>query len=194
MMTGLIIVDESGDLGSSGSRFFTICSIIAPSQRVLLPAVRALPKSYLEKKFYNSTDAEIVSVLDSLSDIPINVSFVTTEKNCPSDNVYVYGKDLYIRALRDLLDQSLERLKGQDVHIIVDGSRFVTQADLRKMCEELCFGHGKNLKKCYKGISQNEPCLRIVDYVAGAVRYGYEQNDDRYRSIIKDKISIARRY
>ena len=52
-MTGLIVIDESGDLGSAGSTYFTICSIVSPSSRVLLPAARLLPKGNLEKKFYN---------------------------------------------------------------------------------------------------------------------------------------------
>ena len=77
---------------------------------------------------------------------------------------------------------------------MVDGGRYIQQNELRTMCEQLCQSNGKNLKKCFKGISQNEPCLRLADYVAGAIRYSYEQEADDYKSIIAEKASIARRY
>ena len=80
------------------------------------------------------------------------------------------------------------------MNVIIDGNRYIRQDELREMCEGLCDKHGKNLKRCYKEISQNEPCLRLVDYVAGSVRYSFEQGDDRYIKIIDEKISVARRY
>jgi hypothetical protein len=193
-MTGLIVIDESGDLGSAGSTYFTICSIVSPSSRVLLPAARLLPKGNLEKKFYTSSEQEIIPILNLLSTLPIDITFVSTEKNHPADGVFIYGNELYHRSLRDLLDQSLKQMASKDVHIIVDGNRYIKQIELRSMCEELCRKYGKNLKKCYKGISQNEPCLRIVDYVAGSIRFSFEQDNDKYRSIIENKVSVARRY
>jgi hypothetical protein len=193
-MTGLIVVDESGDTGKKGSANFTICSIISPSSRVLIPASRNLPKANVEKKFYNTADSEIIGVLNSLSNLPIEIAFVSTEKNHPSDGVYIYNNDLYRRSLKDLLDMSLQRLQCKDVNIIVDGSRYITQKELRDMCEELCLTHGKNLKKCYKGISQNEPCIRIVDFVAGSIQSNFEHRNNQYKPIIEGKVSVARRY
>ncbi len=54
--------------------------------------------------------------------------------------------------------------------------------------------HGKNLKKCYKGISQNEPCIRIVDFVAGSIQSNFEHGNNQYKPIIETKVSVARRY
>ncbi len=193
-MTGLMAIDESGDLGSSGSRFFVIASVISPSSRELLSASRLLPKASKEKKFYNSSESEIGSILASVAGTAAKISYVVTEKNNPLDNNFVYGVDLYRRSLRDLVDVSLDQIVGKDINIMVDGSRYIQQSELRRMCEELCMEHGKNLKKCFKGISQNEPCLRLADYVVGSIRYSYEESDDTYKRIIDRRISFARRY
>lgn len=117
-----------------------------------------------------------------------------TEKNNPLDNVFIYGVELYKRNLRALIDSSLEQTAGKDINIIVDGSRYIQQKELHDMCKELCEYHDKNLKKCYKGVSQNEPCLRLADYVVGSIRCNYEQSEDKYKAIIDKRISMARRY
>ena len=75
-MTGLIVIDESGDLGSSGSKYFTIASIISPSSRELIQASRLLPTSSKEKKFYNSTESEIIPILESIADTHAKISYV----------------------------------------------------------------------------------------------------------------------
>ncbi len=193
-MTGLIAIDESGDLGSAGSKYFTISSIVSPSSRQLLPTSRLLPDGKSEKKFHNSNDSDIIRILDSLSSLPIHISYIVTEKNNPDNNIFLYGTDLYKRALTDLIDISLQQLRFKDVNIVVDGSRYIQQNELRNICLELCDSYSKNLKKCYKGVSQNEPCLKLVDYVAGSIRTNFEQNDNTYYSRIQSKISVARRY
>lgn len=188
------MVDESGDLGSAGSKFFVIASIVTASSRSLFHSSKLLPNTNIEKKFYNSTTEERRRVLESISQSSVSISYIVSEKNNPSDKNYIYGVDLYKRTLYDLLDDSLSLLVNKDVNIIIDGSRYIQQGELRAMCDDLCKNHGKNLKKCYKGISQNEPCLRLVDYVAGSVRLGYENSNTMYCDIIKGKVSIARRY
>ena len=193
-MTGLILVDESGDLGLLGSRYFTMSSIVSPSSRVLLPASRVLPKGSSEKKFYNTPAKEIESILGSLSASLLYISYISVDKSRLSNRERAFGITLYKDSLNELLDISLSQCIPRDVNVIIDGNRYIRQNELREMCENLCDKHSKNLKKCYKGISQNEPCLRLVDYVAGSVRYSFEQGDDRYIKIIDEKISVARRY
>lgn len=171
-----------------------MASIIVSSSRILLQSSKALPKSLAEKKFYNSTDGERRHVLTTMSETPARISYTVSEKNDPADRVFVYGVDLYKRSLFDLIDSSLTLLSCSDVNILIDGNRYIQQGELRQMCETLCAVHGKNLKKCYKGISQNEPCLRLADYAVGAIRYSYEQTSDTYLSILENMVSVARRY
>jgi hypothetical protein len=50
-VTGLIAIDESGDLGSSGTRYFTMAAIIMFRTRYLKRAADAIPNKGYEVKW-----------------------------------------------------------------------------------------------------------------------------------------------
>ena len=193
-MTGLIAIDESGDLGSAGSDYFAMASIVTSASRNLKKASSQIPLGKIEYKFFNTFPDKIHRILNQVCDSEVSINYIVTCKNNPIGHTFVYGNDLYRRTLADLVDSSMSDLQVRDVSIIVDGSRFISNDDLRKTCSSLANKYGKNLKKCYKGISQNEPCLKLADYVVGAIRMRYEHGDDTFLRDIEDKITIARRY
>jgi len=135
-----------------------------------------------------------LQLLKSITNSNSTINYVVTYKNHPIDNIFVYGNELYKRVLSDLIDSSLSVLQVKDVNIIIDGNRFISNEELRIICDSLALKHGKNLKKCYKGVSQNEPCLKLADYVVGSIRMKFEHNDERFYKDISEKITIARRY
>jgi hypothetical protein len=49
---------------------------------------------------------------------------------------------------------------------------------LRKIASEEAADHGANLIKCEKVTSSQNKCIQLVDYVAGASRAKYEEDDD----------------
>ena len=53
-LTGTIIIDESGDLGPSGTRYFSMAAIVAFRSRDLKRAANVLPNQS-ERKWYNSS-------------------------------------------------------------------------------------------------------------------------------------------
>ena len=52
--------------------------------------------------------------------------------------------------------------------------------------------HGVNVKTVNKVQSEHNKCIQLVDFIAGASRAMYENNDNTIE-ILRDKISIARR-
>ena len=52
---------------------------------------------------------------------------------------------------------------------------------------------GVNVKKCDKATSEQNKCIQIADFIAGATR-SYHENDNDTLKILNEKISIARRY
>ena len=75
----------------------------------------------------------------------------------------------------------------------MDSSRFITQADVRKMILEEASLAGANVLDCGKKVSSQTPCLQLADYVAGGTRDKYEYGDDSLSKLDR-KVSMARRY
>ncbi len=95
--------------------------------------------------------------------------------------------------LRQVLKDAFSVRPCNDLNVYVDSSRFITQADIRKMILEEASLTGANVLDCGKRVSSQTPCLQLVDYVAGGTRAKYEDGDDSL-SKLDMKISIARRY
>ncbi len=190
-MTGLIAIDESGDLGSDGSRYFLMASIVARRARSLLKAYKVAPTSNgPEIKFYNAEPKERINVLKEVAKAEsLSIVFVRIDKKNPSDYVE-RGNKLYHKTLKNLMEDSMEVCFTKDLKIYVDESRFIESNHLKQMAEDASKRTGKNVKDCKKVSSDR--CVRIADYVVGAIRMKYENEDSSLFEIIEEKISIAR--
>jgi hypothetical protein len=82
-MTGLIAIDESGDLGSHGTRYFAIAAIVMLRPRNLKKAADLLPKDS-ERKWHNSLPQVREEVLSAMSDLRFNAVYTVVDKNNPS--------------------------------------------------------------------------------------------------------------
>ena len=65
-MTGLIVIDESGDLGPHGSKYFAIAAIVVFRSRDLKKAASFLSKTF-ESKWYNVSPDQRRTVLSAMS-------------------------------------------------------------------------------------------------------------------------------
>ena len=77
--------------------------------------------------------------------------------------------------------------------MFVDRSSFIKIERLREIARDEAAKAGVNLMKCDKVTSEQNKCIQLVDYVAGAARARYEDEDATIH-IIEKRISIARRY
>ena len=72
-MTGLIAIDESGDLGSAGKRYFSIAAIVMLRPRDLKKAADFIPKDKIEHRWNNSLPGIRKELLSIMSDLRFNV-------------------------------------------------------------------------------------------------------------------------
>ena len=192
-MTGVIAIDESGDLGSGGTVCFSMAAIVMMRSRHLMRVAKMIPDDGLEHKWGNTGDDQRRELFRALGESQFNVVYSVVNKNQPASGRYIYGNQLYEMFLRRVLADAMSTLQCRDVNIIVDRSRFITLDRLRAIAQDEATKAGVNIKKCEKITSQQNKCIQIVDYVAGAVRSSMESGDDTL-SILDGKISVARRY
>lgn len=70
---------------------------------------------------------------------------------------------------------------------------FIDTERIREIVSEEAESHDVNPKKVNKVVSQQNRCIQLADFVAGAVRAGFEYSDKTVGSLGENKISIARR-
>ena len=192
-MTGLIVVDESGDLGSNGSRFFSMAALVMFRSRYLKNASKMIPNDEEEHKWSNTEPEKRKALFEVMNQCNFDAVYSVVEKRSPKSKNAVYGNRLYENTLRQVLSDAIGILPCKDFNIIVDRSSFIPIDKLRKIASEEAVSHGANLIKCEKVTSSQNKCIQLVDFVAGASRAKYEEDDDTI-DILKNKVSIARRY
>ena len=190
-MTGLIAIDESGDLGSHGTRFFAIAAIIMLRPRDLKKAANLLP-SDTERKWHNSIPQIREEILTAMSSLRFTAAYTVVDKNNPSDHHPVYGNELYEKTLRQVLSDAMEVLPCKDVNVLLDGSGFIKLERFRKIVSEEAAIHSVNPKKVHKVSSNQNKCIQLADFVVGAARAKYEYADFTIETLV-EKVSVARR-
>ena len=193
ILTGLIVIDESGDLGSNGSRFFSMAALVMFRSRYLKNASKMIPNDEEEHKWSNTEPEKRKALFEVMNQCNFDAVYSAVEKRNPKSKNAVYGNRLYENTLRQVLSDAISILPCKDFNIIVDRSSFIPIDKLRKIASEEAVSHGANLIKCEKVTSSQNKCIQLVDFVAGASRAKYEENDDTI-DILKNKVSIARRY
>ena len=192
-MTGLIAIDESGDLGSSGTEFFTIAAIIMLRPRNLKKAADLIPKKGYEVKWHNSDSKTKNEIINALSDLSFKIVYCTVNKNNPDDHRPVYGNELYERTLKEVIADSFKVLPCRDVNVVIDGCSFIDTEKIREIVLEEAEIQDVNPKKVYKAVSHQNKCIQLADFVAGAVRAESEYSDELFKKL-SEKVSVVRRH
>ena len=190
-MTGLIAIDESGDLGSAGSRYFCIAAIIMLRTRDLKKASSLLAKD-CEGKWYNTFPEKRIRIMESMAESNLKVVYTVVDKNHPGDSRPVYGNELYETVLKEVISDAMSVLPCRDVNVFLDSNGFISIDRFRRIVSEQAVAHNVNPIKIDKVHSEQNRCIQLVDYVAGASRAKYERSDDTI-DILLEKVSVARR-
>ena len=190
-MTGLIVIDESGDLGSAGTRFFSMAAIIVFRSRDLKRAAILLPNSS-ERKWHNTTPEKRNELLETMSGLKFKVVYTVVEKNKPDNHNCVYGNELYKIVLRSVLSDAMKVVSSKDVNVYLDRSGFITNEQFKIIVTEEATINGVHPMKVKTLSSDQNKCIQLADFIAGASRSKYEHMDPAL-DIIGDKVSFARR-
>lgn len=191
-MTGLIVIDESGDLGSAGSKYFSIAAMIMLRPRHLKSVADLLPNDE-ERKWHNSTPAFRNTILSAMANLNFRVVYTVVDKNNPLNHHPIYGNRLYETILQQVISDAMDVVPCKDVNVFLDGSGFVKLERFRQIVADEAKLHKINTKKVHKVFSNQNKCIQLVDYIAGASRAKVEFGDESI-NIIENKISIARRH
>ena len=192
-MTAQIVIDESGDLGRYGSISFCMAAIVMFRARHLLRISKMIPNDGKEHKWSNTDPEDRKKLFTVMSECQFQVVYLQLDKENSETHNQVFGNELYELFIRQILADAMSVLPCRDADIRVDRCRFITLDRLREIANEEAAKASINIKKCEKVTSHQNRCVQIVDYVVGAVRADVE-NGDNTLEIIREKISVARRY
>ena len=191
-MTGLIAIDEAGDLGSAGTRYFTMVAIVLFRSRDLKKAAASIPNDNIEHKWNNSTPERRFDVLKSMTDQKFKIVYVVVDKNHPNDHHPVYGNELYVSVLERVISDAMDCLPCKDTNVYLDRCSFLTSEDFRNIVYRKASEREINPLKVHMISSSDNKCIQLADFIAGACRSYYEYGDDSF-NVIKEKVSFARR-
>ena len=191
-MTGVIVLDDSGDLGSKGTKYFTIAAIIMFRPRHLKPAYKLLQNRGIELKWYTTNSDFRKKVLETMNNCQFTAVYSSINKNQPLSRENIYGNELYETMIKSVIKDALSVAPCKDLKVYLDRNRFITEKRFKQIIAEECQKQNFNLKDSGFRNSRDNPCLQLVDFVAGAVHANIENGDDTL-SIISEKVSVARR-
>ena len=185
-MTGIIAIDESGDLGKNGTRFFVISAIITNRSRSLLLTSKLINNNCFEMKYTNSDDKTRKLILKSISESKITVTYIVVDKYDFNSKYYnKYGKELYKAVLFDLVSSISKVSPISSANLMLDRNSAISKDELKNMID---IAMDINITKCEKYNSSSSKCIQIADFIAGAIWHMYERNERANFSIIEKSI------
>ena len=191
-----IYIDESGDLGSNGSKFFLIALVITNDNLPLKRISKKIRNRKLNKKMKNtpeikankSTEEIKKFALSKLAELDIGIYCTVLDKKNMYINPTITKNQEYI----DLIVRTLGRipLNENNLEIILDKS--LSKKERKNLNEKL----EKEVKQ-YKSFanidifhidSRTSGELQAIDFIPWAILRKYEQKETCYYNLIKSKI------
>ncbi len=197
-----IFIDESGDLGKKGSKYFLITALIIndekPFDRLIKNIRRNKFKKQLKKaielKASDSSIELINYLLNKLSKLDFYcVSVVILKEKNFSSYLTNNNHKLY-NFVSGKLALNLELIKNEkNLEIYIDKSK--RKSDLRKDFDQYFNNNlrqsGINAKSIIKhSYSHNFNCLQIVDFISWAIFQKFEYANDELVNKLSSKLEI----
>lgn len=195
-----IYLDESGDLGKHGSRFFTVAALCTKEPKQIENMIKHVRERKLKKKLKNlnelkgnNSSPEVRKhVLSKLAKLDCSISVIVITKEQILNGLFDAKHKLY-NYIAGLLIRNTG-IDGNDIELIVDkkDSNKLLQADLnsyltRQIAEKKLLFKVTIIHKeshCCR-------CLQAVDFIAWSVNRKYSFDEDVYYRIIEPKIDFC---
>ena len=197
-MTSTVSLDESGNVGSQG-RYFVLAALIVKRTNDLNKSFKILDEmrkkrgstkgSDPEVKFSNSYPDERIRVLRSLSDSSVSIVYVVIDKKKSRLYSNTHNCDLYKAAIMEILPLVGKALTTNDVVLNFDENLCISMNDLIEAVNNNL--QNRNVKSVKKVRSFADKAVQLADFISGSVREKYENDNEQYIAVIKEKISIA---
>jgi hypothetical protein len=206
-----VFVDESGDLGfsSKSTKYFVVSYILTLEYGVVSARINRLRKRYNrdhrftgEFKFSNDPPQIRASLLDLLSELPLEIGIFVVEKSRVREHLRDKKNILYnYLVVEPVVSTIMSNYEPEKIEIVVD----------KRMTKELVgefndYLSGKvgwkshledkdpPLHRVQHKDSTSEPCLQAADYVSGSAFRKFEHNDDEYYDMIRSKVIYKKQW
>ena len=193
-----VYIDESGDLGVYGSKFFIVAAIIVDDPLELKRIIKKLRQRKLKKKIKDlpeikankATYREREYVLNRLKAAKSTIFAIAVEKNKIKSRLFSVKDKLY-NYLCGILIKRLS-LDCQELNITIDRKHTNTliQQDFNRYITSKLSGKYKEMKVhiVHEDSSKSNE-LQVVDFLVWAISRKFNTGDDTYFLMIKDKIT-----
>ncbi len=197
-MLKYMYIDESGDLGKYGSRYFTVAAIIVNDPKSLSMITKKLRQRKLKKKIKqmpeikaNDSNPTIKKyVLGRLKKTDCEIYAVVVKKEAIVSYLFDVKDKLYNYLCGILMDK-IRKSDGK-MFIIIDKKHTNTlvRNDFNRYIENKLKSGNIRLEIGIRhelSYSSNE--LQVVDFVAWSINRKFNTGDDSYYKIIEDRIA-----
>lgn len=192
-----LFMDESGDLGKLGSKYFTVVVVLVHDAKALSRIIKRVRERKLKKKLRqlnevkanNSNEAIRNYVLSEINKTSCSISALVVLKDKVKDDLFEHKDKLYNYLCGLLLEQITLNVDIVDITIDKRESNKILRDDFNQYIE-------RKIKSKINGITvrikhleshaSNE--LQAVDFVAWAVHRKFAQRDESYYNLVKSKI------
>ena len=195
-------MDESGDLGKFGSKYFIIAALTTENPKPIENTIKRIRTKKLKKKLKelseikgNNSSPEIRRyVLKELMKHDCKFEIIAITKEKVKDYLYEKKHKLYNYVI-GLLIEGMD-IYAKDIILIIDkkDNNKLLKEDLnsyiKKKIAEKRFNF--NIEISHKD-SSNSRCLQAVDFIAWSVNRKLSFDDDSYFNIIESKVRTFKR-
>ncbi|MEM5861292.1 MAG: DUF3800 domain-containing protein [Candidatus Aenigmatarchaeota archaeon] len=197
-----VFVDESGDLGMYGSKFFTIAAIVTDKPKNISRIIKRVRERILKKKLKqlpeikaNSSNRRIREfVLRKIRESDCKIFAIVIDKSKIFSHLFEVKDKLYNYFCGILLNQ----LQISEGKLIITVDKKHTNTLIRENFND--YVKRKIKERCPKleievnqlpSYTKNE--LQVVDFVAWSINRKFNSKDDSYYKIIEEKIANKER-
>ncbi len=192
-----IFIDESGDLGKSGSKYFSIVALSTREVADLERVIKRVRRRKLSKKLraqseikaYNSDDYIRRYVLGRISRLNCSISVVAIPKAKVREDLFPEKEALYNYLCGVLFDHITLNVDRVSITIDRKSNNRLLREDFNQYILRKIQGKGVAIQVTIQHLeSHASHALQAVDFVAWAMNRKFSYDDPRFYNIIKSKI------
>lgn len=190
-----IFIDESGDLGKFGTRYFIIAALCTEEPKPIYNIIKHIRERKLKKKLReiselkanNSNDFIRKTVLQKIVSHSCEFHILTVDKKQVRDYLFDNKNKLY-NYLVGLLFEHIQEPYDK-LHLIIDkkDNKSIIQEDFNNYIKNSKLKSNVKIEIEHLESHQNRG-LQAVDFVAWSAHRKFNTNDDTFYTIIEPKI------